>query len=101
MKFEDFGEIELKECDDANIPVNCFISPPEDNSDKKWHWGANNYMPRKNHISEGSYKIIVDTKEDILEAINTYVIPLYQRAIYLLYTTGELYYWKKYDEVAP
>ena len=93
--FKDFGEIELKGCDDANVPVQCFLSEPKENSDGNWHWTANNYMPRKNRISEGSYEIVAKTKEEILQAIGKFVIPLYQIAIDNLKTTGELYYWRK------
>ena len=94
MAVEDLGIMPITECDDANIPVVCFLTDPVDNYDHpgKWLWTASNYMPRKEIIGEG-YKLIADTKEEIIELINKHVAPLYQIALDEI-KTGKLYYWK-------
>ncbi len=44
--FEDVGDIEFDGCDDANIPVNCFIAEPGEDCFidgpvcDKWRWFA-------------------------------------------------------------
>lgn len=91
--FEDIGEIPITEIDDMNIPIICFISPPDENEDKKWHWTAENYVPRKSRIINDMYEIIADNKKDILNAVRKYVVPFYQTAIRNLKIKGELYYW--------
>ena len=91
LNYFDFGDIALKDCDDANIPVCCFLCEPEE--DEYWTWIASNFMPRKERITESSYKIKAKTKEDILKAVNKYVVPLYWIAVNNLINTGKLYYW--------
>jgi len=86
-------EIELETADDANIPVNCFVHEPKDTESGKWEWRADNFTPRKETCG-GSYDIVGDSREDIMEAVTKYVIPLYEAALSNLRTTGENYYWK-------
>ena len=95
LDYEDIGEIAISECDDMNIPINCFLTNPLENDDKKWHWVADNYMPRKSVVVQVMYEIISDSKEDILKAIKKYVIPFYENAINNLKTSGTNYYWEK------
>jgi hypothetical protein len=85
---EDMGDLQITDCDDANIPVNCFLS----NEDGNWVWTASNFMPRKGYVSEDGYKLLASTKEEILDLINKHVTPLYERALAKI-KTGELYYW--------
>ena len=92
MKFLDKGELELNECDDANIPVNSFINEPEFEGDT-WKWTADNYMPRKGDIHEGSYEIHSRSKDQILKAVKKYVVPLYKSALSNLENNGCCYYW--------
>lgn len=96
LDYFDFGNIAIKDCDDANVPVNCFLCEP--NEDEYWTWFASNFMPRKERVTEGAYKIKAKTKEDILKAVNKYVVPLYWLAVNNLTHTGKLYYW--HDEQA-
>ena len=72
--------------------LNCFLSKPDE--DEYWCWTADNFMPRKEYVNGSSYKIKAKTKEDILLAINKYVIPLYEIALKNLKETGKLYYWE-------
>lgn len=95
MGYDNHGEMEIEEANEMNIPVCCFLSESEDG--EGWEWTANNYMPRKNHVSEAQYKVTATTKEEILQAVKKYVVPLYQIAVEALATSGELYYWQKKD----
>ena len=90
--YKNTGNIGIEECDDMNIPVNCFISEPNEDS-QKWIWQADNFMPRKAMIDSCKYEIEADTKEHIIAAVNKYVVPLYANALEKLKTSGELYYW--------
>jgi hypothetical protein len=96
MSVEDVGSIQITDCNDANIPVSCFLIEPNENEDEdyqgKWKWTADNYMPRKG-ISVDQYQLFADTKEEILELINKHVVPLYQIALNEI-KTGTLYYWE-------
>jgi hypothetical protein len=95
---ENIGEIPIHECDDANIPVNIFITPP-DEDDKKWHLRADNFMPRKCTGSEGAYQVASDTREELVALVEKYIVPLYSTAFNQLAnivkgTANDLYYWK-------
>jgi len=89
---EDKGDIPIDGCDDANIPVNGFVRPP-DNDSKKWVFYADNFMPRKGHISQRQYELEADTKEELLEAIRKHVVPLYETALRNWKDNGCCYYW--------
>ncbi len=95
MDIKDKGKMGIEECNDANIPVNCFIISPDDNEDKKWHWLADNFMPRKGYCGESMYDVVADTKEDLLQAVKKYIVPLYQIALNNLTIKGTNYYWSK------
>ena len=97
MSVMDMGEIPITECDDANIPVVCFLHPPGDDEgfQDKWTWTASNFMPRKEVVGRG-YKLVADTKEEILELIHKHVAPLYAIALSEIWT-GTLYYWHHRD----
>jgi hypothetical protein len=94
----DCGEIKVTGANEMNIPVCCFLQSPEEQDEYigMWTWGANNYMPRKNLITEDQYQLVADTKEEILGHIKKYVIPIYQAAIDAL-GEGGLYYWELKD----
>ena len=98
IKYFDFGEIAIKDCDGSNIPVNCFICEPEE--DEYWTWFADNFMPRKNHSSEGMYKIKATTKAELLKAVNKYVVPLYWTAVNNLIKSSKNYYWENSEAKA-
>jgi len=95
---KEVGEIELKEANEMNIPVNCFLNPPEETDSKKWEWTADNFMPRKGRCGESEYQLIADTKDEILEQVKKYVVPFYKIALSNLETTGVNYYWETNDE---
>lgn len=99
LDYVDTGTIKLENCNDANVPINCFIMPPDVES-TKWRWTALNYMPRKEYagggeMPGGDYQIEADSKEAILAAVNKYVVPLYEAALSNIKTSAENYYWKK------
>jgi hypothetical protein len=91
---EDLGNIAITECDHANIPVSCFLCKPENDDEHpgKWSWTAANYMPRKGYVMEDGYKLIADTKEELLGLVHKHVVPLYVVALEQI-KTGTLYYW--------
>jgi len=91
MNYENFGEISIDECNDMNVPVN--ISIEEDEG--KWKLWADNFMPRKSAVTQGAYHVEADTKEILLELVAKHITPLYEVALKLLKTTGELYYWEE------
>ena len=92
MGYLNKGTIKLEECNEMNVPVNCFINPPDEQT-KKWTWFASNYMPRKDCLG-GEYVIEADSQEVILAAVNKFVVPLYEAALANLKATGENYYWE-------
>lgn len=83
----------LIEANDANIPVNSFMLPPDEES-KKWRWIADNFMPRKCRVEEGAYGIEAKTQEEILQAVREHVVPIYEAALTNLKARGENYYWE-------
>lgn len=87
------GEMGLEEANEMNVPVQIFISEPSE-SETAWELCANNYMPRKNLISECQYKYLADNKEELVELVRKYVVPLYEVAVARLKDAGELYYWE-------
>lgn len=89
----DTGEMPITECDDANIPVVCFMHEP-DREHGMWSWTAVNFMPRKQYCG-GHYRLEADTKEEIMELLRKHVIPLYQVAFENMRDTGYNYYWMK------
>ena len=89
----DTGEMSLESMDDANVPVVCFLIPP-DRENGMWTWTARNFMPRKEYCGS-SWRLEADTKEEIMEALRKHVIPLYEAALYNLKEHGGNYYWKR------
>lgn len=94
MDYDDKGEIELATVDDANIPVNCFVHAPDEES-TRWRWTADNLMPRKARVAAEQYSIEADTRETIEEAVRKYVVPLYEAALANLRDHGGNYYWER------
>jgi hypothetical protein len=98
LGYVDSGTIKLEHCNEMNIPINCFMHRPDEQT-TKWSWSASNYMPRKEYL-QGSYEIEADSKEQIMNAINRYVVPLYEAALANLKTTGKNYFWEKTEDEA-
>lgn len=90
---KDIGGMGFEEANDANIPVCIFISEPSE-SETAWELTANNYMPRKNWISEGEYKYQADSRQELYDLVQKFVVPLYRTALEQLTKNGELYYWQ-------
>jgi hypothetical protein len=115
---ENRGELEIRNADDANVPVDIWVSQINNDSfnngygDKisqddigKWELHANNYMPRRASLAEDcdAYFIVADTKEEIAELIEKYILPLYRVAIEVLTDMaatgkGHLYYWENQNK---
>ena len=118
--YRDIGNIALNHADDANIPVDIwltkitdehltehnghgFVADPADVGKLMLH--ADNYMPRRARLSgdhEGfAYQAVCDTEADVKEIIEKFIKPLYQTALKVLdaMSTGDiesnLYYWKE------
>lgn len=87
----DTGEMPIENANDANVPVVCFLGEP-DRENGIWTWTAINFMPRKEQLG-AYYKLEADTKEEIMEVLAKYVVPLYEAATNNLKEHGENYYW--------
>ena len=88
----DVGDIPITHADEMNIPVVCFLNEP-DRENGMWSWTARNFMPRR-ECCIGGYQLEADTKEEIIEAINKHVVPLYVAATNNLKEKGNNYLWE-------
>ena len=103
--YRDCGEIKITNADNANIPVDIWISPRDegDSAPEAWKLYANNYMPRRGYLSgNSSYKAYSDSREVLVELVKKHWLPLYQVAVDILSTmepnengNARLYYWSK------
>ena len=66
---DDYGE----RPDSSNIPVNCALYSPKVNDSGKWEWIADTYMPRKDRVSVGTFEVVADTREEIMDWIVKWV----------------------------
>jgi len=85
----DVGDIPLRECDDANIPVNIFVMPldPERGRDGtyyergyRWLLRADNFMPRKEMCGDGAYRVYARTRDELVAYMHEHVTPWYEAA---------------------
>jgi hypothetical protein len=67
LKYTDTGNISLTNCNAMNIPMNCWIHPPDENS-TKWSWTAGVFQPRKEHFIDSSAGCCIeaDTKKELI-----------------------------------
>ena len=86
------SELPLSGANGANVPVNVSIEQIEETT---WELAADNYQPRRCSIVIGCYVYRAETKEELLELVQKYIIPLYRVALEKLGKEGELYYWNK------
>lgn len=93
---KDIGEIPLTEANEEHIPVHCLLAKSD--IDKRWVWGAADFRLGIGLVVHGAYMLEADTREEIIEYVNKYVVPLYEAALYNLKTFGENYYWKRKKE---
>ena len=102
MSVTNLGEMEIEYANDANVPVVCFLTAPDDSASEtgKWEFTAINFMPRKERCG-GRYHVVADTKSELMDVINKYVTPLYDIAARNLRETGGNYYWEPKEELKP
>lgn len=106
MACESIGEMELSDADDANIPVNIFITKGEDEEDESeeeaklgaWVLTADNFMPRRGMTSESVFKYRSDSPEELRALVGEFVLPFYKRAVELVEKMiagkgDSFYYW--------
>lgn len=89
---QDIGEMKISEANDANVPVVCFLHEPDEES-TKWRWTAINFMPRKERCGS-MYEVEADTRQEIVDMVNRYVLPLYEAAYLNIKRLHENYYWE-------
>lgn len=104
---QESGECEFTGADDANIPVGIWlreINLDEENvpEDHKWILYAENFMPRKDRVSDSGYRATAPTREALVEVVRRYIVPLYENALANLQamingTKDCLYYWDSVD----
>lgn len=91
IEYRDLGEISIDEANDANVPVGVFIYKSEEG--EHFTLRADNFMPRKNCAGEGMYEVQARSREDLVELVKKYIVPLYKAAVQSLEENGELYYF--------
>jgi len=96
--FENTGDKDIESANDANVPVNIFITRADENVSHKWELSADNFMPCKNRAADGAYCVEADTKKELLKLVKQYILPLYQIAIRNIEAMIEgsedgFYYW--------
>jgi hypothetical protein len=96
MAIEDKGDCCLLECNDMNIPVGIIIGEPDEDNDK-WVLTADNYTPRKSRIGPDAYEVEADSREDLVQLVQAYVVPLYEAALSQLKAGKDLYYWNQIE----
>lgn len=116
----DVGDIPLARADSANVPVNIFISPTDVDEDygvydnegnsvplPAWRLNAANFMPRKQVISDASYRVYSNNRDALVALAQKHIVPLYEAALKNLntlgtnidkYQTSYNYYWKHTEE---
>lgn len=107
--YEDQGDISIEGADDANVPVDIWLTQIADDAEDEdrgrrgwWRLRANNYMPRKGYLGgEHSYLAISKDREVLAALVRVHWLPLYQTAVKVLTEmkpneegTACLYYWQ-------
>lgn len=83
--------------DDANIPVNIWLTPePDENS--MFILYADNYHPQTSTIIEHTFEQKSKSRKDLIKVIKAHILPLYKHALSRLDgmcngTNNSLYYW--------
>jgi len=111
----DNGEWSLGGIDDANIPMDIWLSNEQKRADDNgrkvdpdigdaggWKLTAANYCPRKGVAHSEAYEVY-GTHEELVEIIRTKFMPLYQTALNVLEgicqgTKTHLYYWNNNND---
>ena len=109
--YEDKGEISINEADDANIPVDIWLTRKTDENgdtieDGDWDLKASNYMPRKCRVTEEAYLATSKDRKVLEGLVRTHWLPLYQAAVKVLTEfrpnkdgISRLYYWNDSKEI--
>lgn len=95
------GELSIDFADDANVPVNIFISEVEEgdyDEDDQPDWAthvltASNFMPRKGRVASNTHLVFADNEEELRTLVQRHVVPIYEQALERLKTKSTLYYW--------
>lgn len=96
--FDSLDHMAFCNADDANVPVDIWLLPPDEYYDR-WTLKAANYMPRKGHLHPDGYKQTADTREELVVLLTAHVLPLYRIAVSQIeaIASGDadhLYYWQ-------
>ena len=108
--YEDLGDIQIERADDANVPVDIWLTQIDKDDDAAedgragwWQLRANNYMPRRAYLGgERSYYAVSKDREVLAALVRKHWLPLYQIAVDVLTElrpnedgNARLYYWTK------
>ncbi len=97
------GECSFDDVDDANVPVDIWLSEEEDDDGNKtgfYTLKAGAYMPRKGIVRESLFEVRSKNPEALRKIVREKIIPIYQTALAKLEAiangkSDNLYYWKK------
>ena len=93
-RIHEIGQLAVVDADYANVPVGIRIwSEQYAYGEIRWHCSADNYMPRKGHLSMEQYAFTADSEEICQSVVRKYWLPIYRQAVQQLETEGELCDW--------
>ncbi len=105
---ENVGEMSFEDFDDANIPVDIWLSKLKADDEHyeaghRFRLKCGNYMPRKGHVEEVAVEVLSDNLEELQALVRGRIIPIYQIAMRKLEKMAEgkcnnLYYWSEPDD---
>lgn len=99
---EVISECSFDDVDEANIPVDIWLTEEEDDEDKKTGYytlKAGNYTPRKGMVSENLFEVRSKNPEALRKIVRDKIIPIYKTALAKLEAiasgkSDKLYYWE-------
>lgn len=97
--YESSDKMDFRRADDANVPVDIWLLPPDEDC-ARWTLKAANYMPRKGHLHPDGYEQTADTREELAALVAAHVLPLYRIAVAQIEAIAagdadHLYYWQE------
>lgn len=96
------GEVPFEEAFVSCIPVDIWLVENENSEtgvkDGTWTLRAASYLPHKSSITENTFIATSENRDDLVQLLKTYVIPLYEAASKKLQAicdgkTDRLYKW--------
>jgi len=116
-KIYSLGELNENHIDEMNIPMNIFLTshtfetfyknhpnfcledleesdPSLSFDDTVYVISAGNYTPRREHMSPDAYEFMSSDKQELINMVNTRIVPLYEIAVSNLKLYGYNYYWE-------